>query len=168
MTRSTLYIVIAVIVAVASIAAGVKEVQSSEAASKASGAASSETNRCLDVPRQLRRSIAGGLNPGVRLGVMQAVKSNETWTSDNGYWVDVPVYWVGAALGGPKGRNKLATWSVFKSLGPDSGLLWAGDGHARQTSTWGSFVPLKMRRSLPNDGWNESMDCVEAAEAAGL
>ena len=29
-------------------------------------------------------------------------------------------------------------------------------------------IPLEMRRSLPNDGWNESMDCVVAAEAKSI
>jgi hypothetical protein len=46
----------------------------------------------------------------------------------------------------------------------DPGLTWADDSHARQTSTWGSWVPLKMRRSLPKDCWNDPQDCVEAAE----
>jgi hypothetical protein len=122
-----------------------------------------KTNRCLDVPRGLRDGIASGLNkPGIRLGVMQAVKSNVTWTWPPGDRSET-VYWVAAALDRPKGGNRMATWSVFRSLS-DPGLTWAGDSHARQTSTWGSWVPLKMRRSLPNDGWNEAQDCVDAAE----
>jgi hypothetical protein len=123
-----------------------------------------DLSRCLDVPRQLRDGIASGLNkPGIRLGAMQAVKSNDIWA-----WPTTgrseTVYWVAAALDGPKGGNRMATWSVFRSLS-DPGLTWAGDSHARQTSTWGSEVPLEMRRSLPNDGWNEAQDCIDAAEA---
>jgi hypothetical protein len=161
MNRSNLYIVIAVIVAVASIAAAVKEVQSSEAAPKASASSSSaEPNRCLDVPRQLRDGIASSLKPGVRLGTMQAVKSNETW-----HWAATgeseTVYWVAAALDGPK-LYSIGTWSVFRSLGPDSGLVWVGDDEVAKVSNYGVDVPFELRRSVPDDGFNEAQDCVDA------
>jgi hypothetical protein len=59
-----------------------------------------KTDRCLDVPKPLRVALKNEVKRhGFRVGVMQAVKSDEAWTSETGYWVDVPIYWVAAEVG---------------------------------------------------------------------
>jgi hypothetical protein len=124
-------------------------------------AAPVETNRCLNVPRVLRDAIASSLKPGVRLGSMQAVKSDETWSRPGR---TEAVYWVAADLHGPKKKYIMGTWSVLRSLGPDFGLIWVADDRVAKVSDLGIDVPLKVLRSLPDDGWNEAQDCLMWAE----
>jgi hypothetical protein len=50
----------------------------------------------------------------------------------------------------------IGTWSVFRSLGHDSGLIWVADDQTAKVSTAGVDVPLKTVGSLPDDGWNEA------------
>jgi hypothetical protein len=122
----------------------------------AEAAPAPDLSRCLDVPRELRDRIASSLKPGVRLGPMQAVKSKGT----DSYFGDV--YYLAAALDGRR-LQTIGTWSVFRSLGHDSGLIWVADDQTAKVSTAGVDVPLKTVGSLPDDGWNEAMDCLEAA-----
>jgi hypothetical protein len=119
-----------------------------------------ENDRCLAVPRALKRGIAEGLSArGAetrirttgKLGRASAVRSEDF----------EKVFYVSAVIEGP---DAIGTWAT-NNLQVGEGLIMAADTMAMEYSDWGEAAepgsPAAEVRGLENDGAQESRDCVE-------